>query len=392
MELPRDITHAVVKMNYPQTGKKGFTLIEMMLVLGIIASIIAMLAKYSMMRAEQIRIDVTAVQMQQILNAGMAFYLNNGYWPSQASATTTCGTASSLSPLQTSPNNYLPPTINPPFIGASYTMNCDPNTGVFQVTLAIPYSYPNGAVDAQILTGILPLSSVSTTTPVAAQAGRPASWTGPVTFNPGICGITTPFCPSLVAAVAAVPAVTGGIYVTAQVNIPGQNLNNARSINFGNFYHNGGCVPAPVCPSGMTPDILVVPASLYGLNDVAASSDFYPLYGFTAYAVGLAGSSPPSSTPAIASNVADCNPATTSATQCYSTCPSSSPGSNSSCTAITATSSALYWRVCVIVRTEKGIVSQDADSTWGQYVSLLAITRCVPVNENSGSDFSVWTQ
>jgi prepilin-type N-terminal cleavage/methylation domain-containing protein len=346
--FPRDIILAVGEMNYPKNSTKGFTLIEMILVLGIIASIISMLVKYSFMRADQIRVDTAAVQMQQILNAGMAFYINNGYWPSQASATTPCGTVSSLKPLQSPPNDYLSANLNPPYNGASYGMNCSPNTGVFSVTLRFPAEGTSPAAWIRILAGILPLATYTNNT------------------------------------------------VTSSVNIPGQNLNNARSVNFGNFYHQGGCVPAPTCPANMTPDIMVLPASLYGVNDAPGKTDYYPLYGFTAYAVGTAagisGQSTAAATPASPDQVADCNPSVTTPTQCNSTCPASSPGSRSTCTPISNSTGTLYWRVCLIVRTEKGVVSQTADSTWGQYASLLAITRCVPVNESSGSDFSVWTQ
>ena len=44
------------------------------------------------------------------------------------------------------------------------------------------------------------------------------------------------------------PYVSGNVYVTAQVTTPGQNLNNARSVNFVGIYHNGACVPVPNCP------------------------------------------------------------------------------------------------------------------------------------------------
>ena len=192
-------------------------------------------------------------------------------------------------------------------------------------------------------------------------------------------------------AVAAVTGVPAEIVVQGEVNIPGQNLNNARSVNFAGYYHHGGCVPAPFCPSNMAPDILVVPVSLYGLNDVSADSTYYPLYGFTAYANGgvNAASSAPNSTPDVPSNVADCeNPSV--ATQCNSTCGSN--GAGGPCTAITTVGNQLYWRVCLIVRTEKGVVGQTATNAWGQYATVLAITRCVPLNENAGSDFTVWTQ
>jgi hypothetical protein len=129
----------------------------------------------------------------------------------------------------------------------------------------------------------------------------------------------------------------------------------------------------------MAPDVLVVPAALYGTNDMGASSGYYPLYGFTAYAYGAHGN-PPGTLPDAAANIADC----------------ASPGSARTCQSSGGSpmpaSSTLYWRVCLSVTTTKGVVSSTADATWGQYTTIMAITRCVPQSENAGSDFTVWTQ
>jgi len=59
----------------------GFTLIEMLLVLIIVSMIIYMGLGYLQQRTVQIRMDRTSLQMQQILNAGMAYYIANSTWP-----------------------------------------------------------------------------------------------------------------------------------------------------------------------------------------------------------------------------------------------------------------------------------------------------------------------
>ena len=59
----------------------GVTLIEILLVLVIIASIIVVAGRYFQQKAETMRIDRTALQMQYILSAGLAYYVANGTWP-----------------------------------------------------------------------------------------------------------------------------------------------------------------------------------------------------------------------------------------------------------------------------------------------------------------------
>jgi hypothetical protein len=183
-----------------------------------------------------------------------------------------------------------------------------------------------------------------------------------------------------------------GTYVTGQVTIPGQNLNNARSVNFSGIYHHGACVPVPSCPgynpttnactSGtncMTPQIMVAPVSVSGVSD-NASNDVYSIASFTAYAYG------PASSPK------DCLTGLT-ATAC--TIQSTAANSNNPLGTGIASPSGVYWRVCLQVVAKNGPVSSSNTATgasaWGQYASLMAITRCTPPNEPFGSDFGVYT-
>jgi prepilin-type N-terminal cleavage/methylation domain-containing protein len=299
-----------------QIGNKGFSLLEMLLVLGIMSAIIVMIANYSTLKTSQLRRDRAAIQMQQILNAGLAYYLNNGKWPNETASTSPpCPTSSDLSTLL---GSYLPATFNSPYVGSSYSITCNAY-GLFSVSLTTA-----SASDASSLAGLIPLGTVS------------------------------------------------GAVATGSVNVPGQNLNNARSVNFANYYHNGACVPAPTCPSNMAPDILVVPVSLYGDN---TATTYYPLLGFTAYAVSDAAGD---TYPVAYNAVVDC--ATQSSA---STCQSNSNGTS-------VNSNYLYWRVCLSITTVDGVVTDSTNGSWAENTSILAITRCVPVNENYGSDFSVW--
>jgi prepilin-type N-terminal cleavage/methylation domain-containing protein len=333
------------KMKFFKRDVKGFTLFEMLLVLGIMSVIILMISNYTSQKVDEFRREKAAVQMQQILNAGLAYYMNVGYWPTQTSGTSTCTssalnqTGSNANPLQS--GGYLPNPVNSPWAGAVYSVNCNgtasTSASVFQVSLVVPGK--QATANANVVAGMIPMGTAASTT------------------------------------------------VTGQVLVPGQNLNNARSVNFAGYYHNGACVPAPVCPTNMTADILVVPISLYGVNEASTTYAYYSLYGFTAYAYGLAnGTTTPSSVPGAPDSIADCvNPQTKTpcaSTGAYPTAP----------TNITTPTAYTYWRVCLSVTTERGLVSSTADTGWGQYATVMAITRCVPANEYSGSDFTVWTQ
>src|SRR5258708_34066525 len=74
---------------------KGFTLVEMLLVATIISLIIYAGFSYFQQRTLQMTINRTSMQMQQILNAGLAYYVANSTWPVAA-----VSTATNLSTLQ----------------------------------------------------------------------------------------------------------------------------------------------------------------------------------------------------------------------------------------------------------------------------------------------------
>jgi prepilin-type N-terminal cleavage/methylation domain-containing protein len=303
---------------------KGFTLIEILLVLVIVSVIILASINYMRQRALQMRMDRASTQIQQILNAGLAFYVANGKWPTNL-ATDLQGT-------------YLPNvTFNNPW-GKPYQIAA-PTPQLFYVYTQITTVSSGGAsAAANIIAGMLPLGYTST------SGGTP-----PATGSS--CGAGVNSC-----------------YVVSSVNIPGQNLNNARAVNFAGLYHHGGCVPVPTCPvdsSGntMIPQVMVVPASVSGVNDADSTpSNVYPISSFTAYATGGTSSSPPA-----------CQ-SSSSAPACGGTDPAGTR----------------YWRACLQVITEKGQVT-SATPAWGQLVTLMAVTRCSVNNEAAGSTFSVFS-
>lgn len=328
---------------------KGFTLIEMLLVMVIISIVLVMGVNYLQQRALNMRIDKTTTQMQQILNASLAYYIANGRWPQN------------MSELY---GFYIPGPITSPW-GSDYTLvaYAPPNPNPPPATLALPLMYVYTPVTAgastpsvaNIIAGSLPLAYATAAS--GSSSAPPAS--GTACSGSAACN------------------------VVAAVNIPGQNLNNASAVNFAGVYHNGACVPAPQCPvdpnSGITmlPSIMVAPVSVSGVNDDpgAGPVNVYPISSFTAYAVSDGTSSPTANDPR------DCYPVgTTNTTACQNL------------QNVPPTGTPTYWRVCLNLTTERGQVDPQ-NAPWGiDTGTVMAFTRCVINNEPAGSDFTVWSR
>ncbi|HSW70179.1 MAG TPA: type II secretion system protein [Gammaproteobacteria bacterium] len=337
---------------------KGVTLLEIMLVLAIASSLLVLVLNYTTQKSDELRRDKTVIQMQQILNAGMSFYVTNSFWPLKSAVITDtkCGT-STWTDLSALKPYYLPNAFNNNPYGNSYNINCNNSTngGGFYV-----YTTANSPANAAIIAGRLPLA-YRTTTPVSS-------------LTPSAC-------------------TTGNTctVVVANVNIPGQNLNNARSVNFAGVYYSGSCVPAPNCPPNMKPDIMVMPASVSGIYDPPSctgsdpstcTATAYPLSSFTAFARGDSSGNPTSTAAPF-----DCTYTQTASTEaCLLT------GSSF----IMPTDGTRYWRVCLAVITEKGIAFPSSAAVENQHGKLMgsvvAITRCVPNNggEVPSGSIDVW--
>jgi prepilin-type N-terminal cleavage/methylation domain-containing protein len=319
-----NISRAGIKMSKANMKKeKGFTLIEILLVLVIVGILIFASANYVQQRALQMRMDRTSTQMQQILNAGLAYYVANGAWPANMAA------------LQ---GTYLPPgALRNPW-GNTYDISS--TTALFYVYTRVNTVSAKGAnAAATVIAGSLPMAYTSN------SAGTPP------------------------AAGSACSAADTSCYIVASVNIPGQNLNNARAVNFAGLYKHGACVPVPKCPvdatgNTMTPQVMIVPSSVSGVNDADTNpQNIYPISSFTAYATG------PSATP-----------------------PACSGSTATTCTPTAGQAADQYWRACLQVITEKGVVtSSPGAGAWGQFVTLMAVTRCSVTNESAGSQFTVFS-
>ena len=337
---------------------QGFTLVEIMLVLVIVSTLIYMGVGYIQQKTEYLRINRTVLQMQQIMNASLAYYVANGTWPpswGSSPSSVGCLIGGSASPCSV---QYLPSNVQTNPFGTGY---CSSQYGTgsyytgFQVSAS---SLQTAQADANIIAGMLPLAYVSSSSPCGSTVPSPSACTA---GSPPSC------------------------YVIAMVNVPGQNLNNANAVTFAGLYHHGGCIPVPSCPvdaSGtqMTPQVFLVPVSVSGTND-SGSSNVYPISSFTAYATGSAtgGYSPPY-----------CNTASDTGSQnCQlSTTVNGGPSTND------AAPASNYWRACMQLITEKGNVAVTNTGTgtnsWGQNATMAAFTRCSISGEQTGSTLNVF--
>ncbi len=323
-------------MTYFRFKLKGFTLLELLLVMAIMSSILVAIIGYTTQRSDEMRRDRAVMQMEQVLSAGLAYYVNIGAWPAK------------IKDLQD--GSYLPSgTMNNPW-GLGYAIKSPASTNAPSFSICSSTTGKNPYAAANIIAGRLPMASV-----VSGSV---------TTTTPATCPTTSLPC----------TAASASCTVISSVTIPGQNLNNARSINFAGLYHSGACVAAPSCPLNMVPTVVVTPVSISGMNN--DNQTVYPITSFTAYAAGVdVVSGLPGSQPL------DC-----------------ALGTPTACTlqvSQTPVASGSYWRVCVNIVTQKGLVNSSNNPSWAESAAVvLALTRCMPASEPttpavSGSGFGV---
>jgi type II secretory pathway pseudopilin PulG len=300
--------------NHFNKKQLGVTLIEILLVSAVIGMMLVMYIKYTQQRTRTVTIDRASQQMQQVLNGALSYYVVNAAWPVNLAA------------LQ-APTPYIPATFKSPW-GTAYTAIPVPPVApatksvLFQVSVTLPAGLASANAIGAVLAGKLP---------------------------------------------AGVSSVGSPTTITATINLPGQNVNNATAVNFAGLYKNGACVPVPSCPvtdgsgNAMTPEVIITPVSLSGAND-NGTTNAYPITSFTAFA-----SSAPSGAPA------SCTGA----------------GGSPICDAATSPTG-LFWRACAQVVTSKGTVVWTATTAAQVQPVMMAMTRCIIQNEASGSSFAVF--
>lgn len=122
----------------------GFTLIELIFVVAIIGVVITLGISYTSKLSERTKEKAAALQIQQILQAGMSYYVDYGKWPNVGNSgnkddfykhyisTSTTTTSLDINPwysIQTSSEGYY---------YWEFTDTADQSKGMFKVTTAVP--------------------------------------------------------------------------------------------------------------------------------------------------------------------------------------------------------------------------------------------------------------
>lgn len=128
-----------------QTKQSGFTLLELILVVAIIATISVIGIFAYQQRLINFQSDKAALQMQQWLEGGIAYYVQNGKWPAIPNGFPQCTINKLLEGNQalcgpTASVVYVTPgSIDTPPWNGRYILSQPANTAVFQVTaVAVP--------------------------------------------------------------------------------------------------------------------------------------------------------------------------------------------------------------------------------------------------------------
>jgi prepilin-type N-terminal cleavage/methylation domain-containing protein len=254
-----------------RTHQRGFSLLEIMLVTVILVVFAMMAISYTRTQALNTRIDKTAAEMQQILQAAVSYYIDKNAWPSCTTGTNTGSSIDTtfntcqIESLITAGYLQAGASISNNPWGNSYESAWSTTSGqTFQLSTDV--TDPNFAI---ILQGVLPLASVNSSV------------------------------------------------VQATVNIPSYAYNNALSMKKVTTYTPGQSIPAPVCPANMEPKIavspIVVSGTLYGAETV------YSIQGLAGLALGDSSGNPTLQyqTCTINPNVTD---SCTSAVGCWTAC------------------------------------------------------------------------
>ncbi len=164
---------------------KGFTLLEMLLVLAVISVLsLAGLSAYQQ-RTQSFKVEKTALQMQEILEAAQAFYLDHptatppiNRWPQ---VETDFAAYLSGAVLHNCPWTYITNTC--------YTIT--PSASNFSVSVTLPDTQANASQIAQMIANRLPNASVSDKTITASVSRLPVGVATPPVTGVQIIGISS---------------------------------------------------------------------------------------------------------------------------------------------------------------------------------------------------------
>ena len=202
--------------------QRGFTLMELMVVLAIMAAAAAAGVQYVQAKTVELRLQRTAETVRSIEEAGLQYYRATGGWPANLAALTA--------------GNYLPsPFPTSPF-GTAYSVS------VISGRMAVSVS-ADTAANANVIASFLPLPTVSGVT-VQSEVVVPGSE----------------------AAHDALLDLAGTRVMTGNLQMGGNDITNARNIDT-----NGGYVQTSRVYDDENTGYYVDPASISNMNRVDAN-------------------------------------------------------------------------------------------------------------------------
>ncbi len=198
--------------------QNGYTLIELLLVVTVLALIAALAVKTYRDKAQTDRINIAALDVQHVLEAGMAYNVANaGSWP-EANSTTPCVKANTTDTFTT---DYLPNSSNQSNYGTYFCWSGDDPTYGKQKAKRFWVAMP--IIDNDLTTATNTAKRIAARLPNAVATGNPSD------------SSATPS-----------PCTTSACYVRAEVSVPSASstLQNTYIAGSGNcdpsIANNGG--------------------------------------------------------------------------------------------------------------------------------------------------------
>ena len=154
--------------------QRGFTLIELLFVIAIIA-VLAMLGISTYQQtAVNTKVKKTALQMQQVLQASMAYYIDDTHqgWPEDGDSKNP-GDFEPFLPIGASDNPW----------GSMYSWQASDDKNKFRVTTNVPVSESVGKRIAALLPNATVTAQASNATTITAETAIPGAAIGPSALN-----------------------------------------------------------------------------------------------------------------------------------------------------------------------------------------------------------------
>lgn len=237
-----------MEIKLPTKKTQGLTLLEVLLVIALLSIMAAFAIKFVRQRAVTARIDTTSVEMQHVLQAALAYNVDNNKWPDANSALPVCNPAGNAN-LTNFLDNYLPNGNYTSRYGDDY---CWSEAGathrLFWVALKAP---GNNAQMAARIASHLP-NAITTSDPKNT------------TVNPPACTAASCYVRAEVAQpgtnnVQGMMLIAHGICRSNAAIISGKAHCSAGQYTGGRNGVDNFTITFPACPSGLKPELMISP-------------------------------------------------------------------------------------------------------------------------------------